>query len=192
MNVDQCMTREPQSCRTHDNLERAAQIMWECDCGCVPVVDEGSKVVGMITDRDICMAAYTRGALLRDISVESVMAHEIAGCHAGDALESALNLMRSRQVRRLPVLDGVGGLLGVLSLADIVRQVSAPGRSKSGRFSGDEVLLTLSMIAHPHGGHDGHESDGRHDGRSRSDEAGVLQPKARTNSASSRSTSRPG
>ena len=165
MNVDQCMTREPQSCRASDNLERAAQIMWECDCGCVPVVDDSAKVVGMITDRDICMAAYTRGAALRDISIESAMARDVASCRAGDQLESALNAMRARQVRRLPVLDGVGGLLGLLSLTDVVRQVAAPGRAKTGRLSSDEVLMTLSMIGHPHSAHDGHDGGERHDGR---------------------------
>ena len=195
MNVDQCMSREPRSCRATDSLERAAQIMWECDCGCVPVVDEGAKVVGMITDRDICMAAYTRGVSLRDIRVESAMARDIESCRPADALESALNAMRKRQVRRLPVLDGVGGLLGLLSLSDIVRQAAAPGRTKSGRLPTEDVVMTISMIAHPHGMHDGEDRDAQDDRGEENGRAGgadgVLHPKARGSSANQRQAARP-
>src|SRR5436190_22380879 len=118
MNVEHCMTREPLCCRAGDSLERAAQIMWEGDCGCVPVVDGGSKVIGMITDRDICMAAYTRGAPLWALSVESAMARGVVGCRVNDTLEAALGLLRANQLRRLPVVDAQGGLVGVVTILD--------------------------------------------------------------------------
>ena len=73
MKVQEAMTRNVAACGVRDMLNRAAQLMWECDCGSVPVVDEAGNVCGMITDRDICMAAYTQGLPLDQILVRSTM-----------------------------------------------------------------------------------------------------------------------
>jgi CBS domain-containing protein len=150
MNVDQCMTRDPRSCRADDSLERAAQILWEQDCGCVPVLDDSSRVIGMITDRDICMAAYTRGVALRAIAVGSAMARDLAACRPSDSVESALRTMRRRQVRRMPVLDLEGALVGVLSFVDVARRLDSPARGIGSRLSTELVLSTLSGIGRPH------------------------------------------
>jgi CBS domain-containing protein len=182
MNVDQCMSRNPQSCHAEDSLERAAQIMWEADCGCVPVLGEDSRVIGMITDRDICMAAYTRGARLRDVAVGSTMAHDPASCRPGDSIESALSTMRKRQVRRLPVLDAAGGLLGLISFMDIARGAVSQARVKSGRLSHEEILSAFSWIGRPHGAFepdDGRDSGTEPDALLRQDR-GVLEPRARS------------
>jgi CBS domain-containing protein len=180
MNVDQCMTRDPMTCRASDSLERAAQLMWENDCGCVPVLDESAKLIGIITDRDICMAAYTRGAHLGMLSVESTMARKVVGCLPGDTLATALRTMRTRQVRRLPVLDAQDGVVGLISLTDIARQAGARGRSKSGLPSADEVLAAVAGIGCPRDPEDATGFDG---GRARAEPNGrlkdVLQPKGR-------------
>ena len=68
LKVKELMTLDVSCCHPGDTLERAAELMWQHDCGCVPVVDEGSHVVGMITDRDVCMAAYTRGVSLSPLN----------------------------------------------------------------------------------------------------------------------------
>ena len=76
MRVEQLMTRTVETCEPHDTLVTAARIMWTRDCGCVPVVvpeEGGHRVVGMLTDRDVCMAAYLQGRPLSEISVASVM-----------------------------------------------------------------------------------------------------------------------
>jgi predicted transcriptional regulator len=73
MKVEQVMKQAVQACRRGDALNTAAQIMWEHDCGCVPVVDTENRVIGMITDRDICMAAYTRGEPLQTLRVETAI-----------------------------------------------------------------------------------------------------------------------
>ena len=75
MKVEDLMTRSVGTCRPTDTLSSAAQLMWERDCGCVPVVsDDGSnRVVGMLTDRDICMAAHFRGASPGALPVGQVM-----------------------------------------------------------------------------------------------------------------------
>ena len=70
MKVEQVMNRNVKTCRSSDSLDRAAQLMWENDCGCVPIVDDEGRGVGMVTDRDVCMAAYTQGGPLTHLRVE--------------------------------------------------------------------------------------------------------------------------
>jgi CBS domain-containing protein len=103
-------------------LHHAAKIMWECDCGWVPVVDDARRVVGVVTDRDICMACYTRGSAPELISVAGTMSTNVHACRPDDPLENALAMMRNYRVRRLPVVDPDGALLGLLSISDILRR----------------------------------------------------------------------
>jgi CBS-domain-containing membrane protein len=125
MKVEQLMTRNVEICRASDRLNRPAQIMWERDCGVVPVMAEGNgaaRLVGMITDRDICMAAYTQGRTLQEIPVASAMSQQIYSCRPTDSLAVALKVMQTNQVHRLPVVDQDERIVGVLSLADIARE----------------------------------------------------------------------
>lgn len=146
MRVADVMTREPVSCRPWDSLETAAQVMWNHDCGCVPVVDEGNRAVAMITDRDACMAAYLQGKPLSDVLVSSAMSQELHTCATQDLVTYAENTMRSRQVRRLPVVDDDGTLVGILSLNDITR-VQSNAQARRGRGAPeDEVKVTLAAI----------------------------------------------
>jgi CBS domain-containing protein len=146
-NVRDLMTTAVRSCTTGDNLQRAAQIMWESDCGVVPVVDRDGRLVGMITDRDICMAAYTQGKPLSHIGVFYAMAKEVHGVHDTDRIEAAEDLMRRVRVRRVPVLDRDGRLKGILSMNDLARHVhcSPVGRWASG-LSTDRIAWTLAAI----------------------------------------------
>jgi CBS domain-containing protein len=128
-NVRSVMTTQVHTCSAEDSLARAAELMWESDCGIVPVV-EGSHVVGLVTDRDICMATYTQGRPPAEIRVGSVMAQRVYACAADDAIGSALALMAQQRVRRLPVCGSDGRLVGMLALADIARwaqAAAAPG-----------------------------------------------------------------
>jgi signal-transduction protein with cAMP-binding, CBS, and nucleotidyltransferase domain len=95
--------------------------MWEGDCGVLPVVDDAVRPVGMITDRDICMAAAIKGRPLSEIRVGEVSTGEAVFCHADDDVSTAMNAMRHAQVRRLPVVDRDGELVGVLSMNDVIR-----------------------------------------------------------------------
>jgi CBS domain-containing protein len=126
MKVEQLMTKDPRTCTAEDALSEAARIMWEYDCGCVPVVTgEGSRrIVAVVTDRDVCMAAYTQGRPLWEIPVRAAMSSEAWTCHPDDALKDAVRTMRHRQVRRLPVVDAQGHLLGLLSLTDVALAAS--------------------------------------------------------------------
>src|SRR5690242_15312379 len=104
MNVGELMTRDVRTCAASDSLNDVARIMWERDCGCVPVVGADGTVVGMITDRDICMAAYTQGRRLMHMIVESAASKNIVTIGENESLRRAEELMRDAQVRRLPVV----------------------------------------------------------------------------------------
>jgi CBS domain-containing protein len=114
------MTPHVRSCRPDDSLVHAAQWMWETDCGAVPVVT-GGAVVGVITDRDICMASYTQGKKIEEIRVDSAMSKVVFSCAPDESIGAALATMGAKRVRRLPVIDETGKLLGILSLADVIR-----------------------------------------------------------------------
>ena len=119
MKVEQIMNRNVKACRLQDSLNKAAQIMWEEPCGAVPVVDEQSRPVGFLTDRDICMAAYTQGKPLEALRVEMAMSRKVVLCRAEDDLGSAAQLMQQNRTRRLPVINPDGTLVGLLSLDDL-------------------------------------------------------------------------
>lgn len=140
MNVEACMTRDPKVCSPADMLHRAAQIMWDNDCGVVPVVDERRKLVGILTDRDVCMAGYTQGRPLHEIPVESTMSKTVFTLSPSDGLDVVLRAMTSRVVRRLPVVDGAGVLIGIVALADVV---TAAAERKGGRHAKAEHVLEL-------------------------------------------------
>jgi CBS-domain-containing membrane protein len=122
--VADVMTASPRACRRSDSLVVAAKILWENDCGAVPVVDDGQRVVGMITDRDCLMAAFTRGRKLEDLSVQSAMAHMVFAVRSSETVEAAARRMAEHAVRRLPVLDDHGRLCGMVSLADLAQPKS--------------------------------------------------------------------
>jgi CBS domain-containing protein len=149
MNAAEWMTRGVKTCRAGDTLERAAQIMWEHDCGVAPVVDADERVVGVITDRDICMAAYTRGHSLQRISVSDVMAHTLHCVRDTDPVRAALALMRRARVRRVPVIDGEGRLMGILSMADLARHASGPLGQTSHELGHDAIAQTIAAICEP-------------------------------------------
>lgn len=140
VNVGELMTRDVKACRGWDPLSDAAQIMWENDCGIVPVVDDEGRVTGMITDRDICMAAHFRGDLLVRVLVEEAMSRKVHTVMEEDTLLEAEQVMQEVQLRRLPVVDEKGCLVGLISLADIaVAAAAAQGRRGKG--------LTLQAVA---------------------------------------------
>ncbi len=151
MKVEQLMTKEVASCGPNDTLNQAARVMWERDCGFVPIIEgiESRRVVGIVTDRDVCMAAYTRGRTLEQIRVGDVMSTEVRACKPGEDLTAAEATMRRAQVHRLPVVDDANQLLGVISLADIAREAARQVGSKSPKVSAAEIGETLAAIRKP-------------------------------------------
>lgn len=150
MKVWELMEREVASCAPTDSLNVAARIMWERDCGCVPVVDRNNVVVGMITDRDICMSAYTQGRSLHLIQVQDAMGRPVVSCEPEDDLVTAEKLMRDNKIRRLPVRGADGKLVGVISLSDIAVEAERERRTGAGRMiRSTEVAEVLSAVSQP-------------------------------------------
>ena len=131
------------SCTPDTDLATAAKIMWESDCGAVPVVNSDREVIGMVTDRDICIAAATRAARPSDIRVKDVMSRDVASCGIRDDVHVALNTMKEQRVRRLPVVDEQERLAGIISVNDFAIHAECHPRA---HVSGEAFLDTLKAI----------------------------------------------
>lgn len=147
MRVAQLMSRPPVTCNVNGSVNEAARLMWEHDCGAIPVVDDDEKVVGILTDRDICMAAYTQGEKLGAIPVVSAMAKSVTCCRPEDTVEAAEAKMSEHQVRRLPVVDAESHLVGILSLNDLAQEMSHPRAIGNG--SQRSFVSTVGAICRP-------------------------------------------
>jgi CBS domain-containing protein len=151
MKIADIMKADVEICVLEDNLAAAATRMWDADVGCLPVVDEAGHAIGMVTDRDVCMAALTRGEPLHQIPVSVAMSKHLRSCAPDATLAQAEEIMRAGQVRRLPVVDRKGTLVGIVSLADLARLATPDGRRKRD-LSEKEVAGTLAAICATRGG----------------------------------------
>lgn len=143
MKAADLMQREIVTCSERDSLEHVAGLMWKYDIGGLPVATEGGRAVGMITDRDVAMAAYLQGAPLRSITVSSVMSRELVTCKEGDLAVEVEQVMRARQVRRVPVVDDQGRVVGMISINDIARAACER------KLPSADVASTLAAISRP-------------------------------------------
>ncbi|MCL2723678.1 MAG: CBS domain-containing protein [Polyangiaceae bacterium] len=148
MKVEDVMTRTVKPCHPDESLARAAQLMWDNDCGCVPVVDDEKRVVGIVTDRDVCMAALLNGRPLHELLVAQAMAHKPVRVGPHDDLREAQQIMRHARVRRLPVVDVKGHLVGILSLHDLAMSAKKDRRLFAGSRMRD-LAETLTQISKP-------------------------------------------
>ncbi|MBE7449972.1 MAG: CBS domain-containing protein [Kofleriaceae bacterium] len=144
MKISKLMHTDVITCRAVDDVDRAAQLMWEHDIGALPVVDEEGHVAGMITDRDICMAAFTQGVPLRAIPVSVAMSRRVYTCSPDDTVAEAERAMAAHQVRRMPVIDAANHPVGIISVNDLARA----SQQKNGVPVG-EVASTLAAIGVP-------------------------------------------
>jgi CBS domain-containing protein len=148
MRVSEIMTREVATVRTDEKASTAARMMWDCDCGALPVLDEEGRAVAVVTDRDICMATLFQDRPPSQFPVSLAMSRELHFCLLEHDVTTAEERMRAQQIRRLPVLDADKRLVGIVTVADILR---ATGRTE-GRKRGipaDEVTATLVDICAP-------------------------------------------
>ena len=143
MKVKDVMTKDVRTCGLDSDLSVVAGMMWMRDCGVIPVVDNG-QIVGVITDRDICIAAGSKNREPSMITVSEVMARRVYSCPPDAEIREALQIMREKQVRRLPVIDAKGKLCGILSLNDVA--IKARDAAKPEELSADDVEKTLEAI----------------------------------------------
>jgi len=147
--VADIMTPRVHACRATDTLEHAARLMWDHDCGAIPIVDARGRAIGMITDRDVCMAAYIQGRPLGQIPVTVAGARRIHSVRPDASLAVAQETMKMHRVRRLAVIDLGGNLVGMLSLADIAR-VARSSRDPRDPLHVEQVASTLAEVFRSH------------------------------------------
>jgi CBS domain-containing protein len=148
MKVQDVMKRGVVTCASSQSLGHAARIMWEQDCGSVPVVDEAGRVVAMLTDRDICMATFHDDQTPWCIGVLRAASTNVRVVRETDTLEVAEAVMRNQQVHRVPVVDAANRPVGILSTTDLVREARAGGEGAAG-LDPESVVRVLGAVCAP-------------------------------------------
>ena len=143
MNVRDVMTPGPASCTAGINLGAAVEILWNDNCGMLPVIDGDERVISVITERDICIALGTRNRLPGEITVGEVVTHHAICCGAADDVRSALAKMLEAGVRRLPVVNTQGKLEGILALDDVVEPILLKNTARDNGQAAEDVASTL-------------------------------------------------
>lgn len=144
MKIQDIMTRDPRSVTPETSAREAARIMKDEGVGIVPVVDQASRrLIGVITDRDIALRIVAEGRN-SDTPVRDVMSSsKLATCKPDEDIDSAMEMMASEQVRRIPIVDERGSLVGIVAQADIVRKAGDDKKAEQ----------TVERISEPGGRH---------------------------------------
>lgn len=150
MRVEEVMTTSVVTCSMNDNLEETAYKMWNGDFGAVPVLNEIGSPLGMITDRDICMAVALMHKPPAEIRVGDVMSGTLVSCSPKHHLKDVLTLMANDKIRRMPVVNETGGLVGVLTLSDIAAHSQTTKKVKSSACTYDDFMGAFRRVAAPH------------------------------------------
>jgi CBS domain-containing protein len=146
MKVKDVMMRTPASCTPETNLGAVVETLWNRNCGILPVVNAQQKVIGVVTDRDVCIALGTRNRLAGEIIVREVASGNVFTCRPDDDVRDALTTMAHAKVRRLPVVNADGKLEGILSMDDVVAHSEAKVPGKTTELSDDDVVDTLKVL----------------------------------------------
>ncbi|HXD93355.1 MAG TPA: CBS domain-containing protein [Bacteroidia bacterium] len=146
--VKEMMIDTPKDCEKSHSIQRVIAEMSKSNIGSLPVVDKDKKVIGVITDRDICVGLGKINKPLDELKVQEVMSTQAYTCTPEDDASTALKIMRTKKVGRLPVVDKEGRLQGVVSLNGIVRHHHENNEKVEEQYTGEEnVMNTLHSIA---------------------------------------------
>ena len=153
MIVKEVMNHEVTTCSPDTTLESAALMMWNGDCGTVAVVDDEKKVIGIITDRDICMAVALQHKAASEIQVQEIMGRHLFTCQPDNDIMNALKTMSFQKVRRLPVTNDNGQVEGIISIEDLIARAERGRRGiQVPELSYDDTMTTLKAICRSHRG----------------------------------------
>jgi CBS domain-containing protein len=147
MKIQDIMTSDVQCCGPDMNLATAAKMMWDSDCGALPILNLQGQVMGVITDRDICMATATKNRPASDITVWETVSGKAHTCHLSDDVHAAMDIMKREKVRRLPAVDEDGVLQGIVSLNDFVVLAGEAKGGKAPALSYEDVARTMKAIS---------------------------------------------
>ena len=140
------MISDPVTCREDETLSDAAKRMWDYDVGALPVTDAEGRAVGMITDRDIAMAAYTQGKPLDQVQTRAAMSQQLYAAHPRSSLREVEDAMKRHRVRRIPVIDERGRVVGIVSLNDLARHATAGPKAP---VTPEELTTVMRAICEP-------------------------------------------
>jgi len=149
MKIKDAMVATAVTCKPETNLAAAVELMWIQNCGFLPIVDEAKKVIGVITDRDVCVALGTRNRLPSEIGAGEVASGKVFTCRPEDDVRTALDTMARERVRRLPVLTGAGELAGILSMDDLVMHAETADGLRKPELPLEVVATSLQKLYQP-------------------------------------------
>ena len=142
MKIRDAMTPDPICCLAADSAQKVAGILCKQGVGSIPVVTDhqSRKLIGIITDRDLCCSVVANGLDAQTTAIEKFVSLNPITCRDGENLDYCEQVMQERQVRRIPVVDGDGRVIGIVSQADlalkdkpekVARTVAAVSKPKS-------------------------------------------------------------
>lgn len=146
MKVKEIMTQAAVCCGPETNLGRAVELLWERNVGMLPVVSNDGKLIGIVTDRDLCIAMGTRNRLPGDLTVGEVAIRKVSTCKPDDDVHEALGIMSTKQIRRLPVVNNDGVPQGILSMDDLVVHSEVGKLRGACELSSEEVTQSLKKV----------------------------------------------
>jgi len=146
MKVRELMSSAVETCDATTDLAAVAMMMWRRDCGIVPVVDATRRVLGVVTDRDICMAVATRHRRPEELTARDVMTSKLHMVQPDDDARQALDTMRDGRIRRLPVVDAERRLQGIVSINDITLRAQPVRPRSTAELTANDLLETLQHI----------------------------------------------
>jgi len=144
MKVRDVMSANPVCCLPTDSAQSVAALLRDHNVGSVPVVnDKESRVlIGMITDRDLCCSVLASGLDARSTKIDKLFSRDVVSCRDGENVEKCERAMQDHQVRRIPVVDGQGKCIGIVSQADLALKEKEP----------EKVSKTVTEISKPNTG----------------------------------------
>ena len=144
MKCHELMTPNPMSCTPENDVAVAINIMWDYDCGAVPVVKDltSNELVGVVTDRDIAMHVVKHACVHpSQVKVSDCMATAVVACQMEDLVERAIQLMGENRIRRLPIVDSNGCCVGIISQSDLLSRAAA---------NMEAIVALLQQVSIPH------------------------------------------
>ncbi|KXS52473.1 CBS domain-containing protein [Marinobacter persicus] len=151
MSVAEIMHKNATCCDQDSTLDDLARTMWENDLGIVPIIDERKQLKGVVTDRDIAMAATLQHKPLWEMKASDLIANKQCHvCHPEDDIHDVLKMMSQSQVRRVPVLNGQGEVMGMIGMHDIVEHTTNSGKARSeNQYAASELIEALRQVSRP-------------------------------------------
>lgn len=151
MKVRDVMMQSAVCCKPSTNVGAAVELLWSHDCGMLPVTDHDGKLIGVVTDRDICIAMGTRNRLPGELTVGEIAVTNVFTCRPEDEIHEALSTMTEKHVRRLPVIDDARIPKGILSMDDVITHGDLNKWEGCCELSAEEIIRSLKRLyAKPH------------------------------------------